>query len=625
MPRTSVNSEPGSSRPRRGAMSLDLALVGNGTIGALISSEAEVVWMCAPRFDGDPIFTSLLRGTAQPEHNGSFVIEMMNTVRVEQQYIADTPILVSRFFDARGGCAEVTDFAPRFEQAGKVVCPMMLVRKVEPVSGEPVIRVRLRPMHQYGAGLIMPQHLRDSVGTRTRDHIRYPGNNLMLRLTTDAPVDAVVSETPFALDHPVTLMLGPDEEVKGGAAKAGSDLAERTAAWWRDWAGSLMVPSEWRDAVIRAAITLKLNACEDTGAIIAAMTTSIPEAPNSGRNWDYRYCWLRDAYFVADSLRQLGDTVTTERYVDFVMRVAAESHGAKLKPLYAIGGRAIPDEHEAEHLAGYRDMAPVRIGNQAYEQTQHDVYGEAILAARPLFFDPPQKRRGDLSLFRRLEAFGRHASDLFDKPDAGLWELRGIERVHTFSSVMCWAGCNALANIAAQLGLEDSRTLWSESADHIHQTICRRSWNARLGAFTAAMDGDTLDASLLLLHTLGFVAADDARFVRTVRAIGRDLRAGDFIHRYTEKDDFGRPENAFLVCTFWYIDALAAIGEREEARQIFGRVLSCRNRHGLLAEDLDPKTRVQWGNFVQTYSMAGIIQSALRLSETSPATSLGFA
>jgi GH15 family glucan-1,4-alpha-glucosidase len=179
---------------------------------------------------------------------------------------------------------------------------------------------------------------------------------------------------------------------------------------------------------------------------------------------------------------------------------------------------------------------------------------------------------------------------------------------------MCWAGCNALADIAARLGLEDSRAVWNERAGQIHQTICRRSWNARLGAFTAAMDGDTLDASLLLMHTLGFIKADDSRFISTVRAIGRDLRTGDFIYRYVEKDDFGRPENAFLVCTFWYIDALAAIGERDEARRVFGRVLSCRNRHGLLAEDVDPKTREQWGNFVQTYSMAGIIQSALRLA-----------
>ena len=595
-------------------MSLDLALVGNGTIGALVSAEAGIAWMCAPRFDGDPVFTSLLRGSAQPEHDGAFVIEMMDAVRVEQQYIADTPILVSRFFDARGGCAQVTDFAPRFEQDGRVVAPMMLVRKIEPVSGVPTIRIRVRPMQQYGSARMSSL---DERSTRSADHIRYAGKDLVLRLTTNAPLQEIILETPFALDRPITLMLGADEEVKGGATKTGSEFAERTTTWWRNWAGSLMPPKEWRDDVIRAAITLKLNACEETGAIIAAMTTSIPEAPNSRRNWDYRYCWLRDAYFVIDALRQLGDTETTERYVDFVIRVATRSPDTRLKPLYAIDGEAIPDEHEAQHLAGYRDMGPVRVGNQAYEQIQHDVYGEVILAALPLFFEAGTKLRVDVALFRQLETLGQQASDLFDKPDAGLWELRGSERVHTFSSVMCWAACNALADIAARLRLEDSRALWSGRATHIHQTISSRSWNERLGAFTAAMDGDTLDASLLLMHSLGFIAADDSRFVSTVRVIGRDLRAGDFIYRYTEKDDFGRPENAFLVCTFWYIEALAAIGEREEARRIFEKVLACRNRHGLLAEDLDPKTREQWGNFVQTYSMAGIIRSAVSLSDES--------
>jgi GH15 family glucan-1,4-alpha-glucosidase len=260
-------------------------------------------------------------------------------------------------------------------------------------------------------------------------------------------------------------------------------------------------------------------------------------------------------------------------------------------------------------------MGPVRIGNQAYEQVQHDIHGEVILAALPLFTDSTFPERGDVALFEQLETLGDRAANNFDKPDAGLWELRGKERVHTFSSVMCWAGCHALAEIARQLKLDDRAAHWLEQSSHIHRVITEQSWNENLGAFTAAMGGDTLDASLLLMQPLGFLAADDPRYVSTVRAIGRDLRRGDFIYRYIEKDDFGAPENAFLVCTFWYIDALAAIGDRAEARRLFENILSCRNRHGLLGEDLDPNTREQWGNFVQTYSMAGIISSALGLTD----------
>jgi GH15 family glucan-1,4-alpha-glucosidase len=588
-------------------MSLDLALVGNGTLGALVSREGEVVWMCVPRFDGDPVFCSLLSGAAETAENGAFAVEMVDAVRTEQQYIADTPVLVTRCFDASGGGIEVTDFAPRFLRGGKPFIPAMLVRKIVSISGQPTIRVRLRPMQQYGAAAIAPL-------AGPNDHLNYIGEHVSLRLTTDAPIDEIVAEAPFALDRVLTLILGPDEDIQGGPAQAGTQFLERTVAWWREWVDSLTISPEWRDAVVRAAITLKLNAVEESGAIIAAMTTSIPEAPDSGRNWDYRYCWLRDAYFVVAALQRLGDSATTQRYVDFLTGIATAAGREGLPPLYNIAGGPVPDEREAVHLPGYRGMGPVRIGNEARVQRQHDVYGEAILAARPLFFNDSLDDRTAAELFLELEPLGEHAANLFDKPDAGLWELRGVERVHTFSSVMCWAACDGLADIADCLHLSDRATLWRDRAHNIHEIVSRRAWNDHLGAFTAAMDGDTLDASLLLMHPLGFIRADDPRFQSTVRAIGRDLRRGDFIYRYVDEDDFGKPENAFLVCTFWYIDALAAIGEHEEARRLFEHVLSCRNQHGLLAEDIDPNTREQWGNFVQTYSMAGIIDSAIRLT-----------
>ncbi len=586
--------------------SLDLGLIGNGALGALVSREAEIVWMCVPRFDGDPIFCSLLRGEVQPKIDGTFSVEMVDAVRTEQEYMPDTPVLVTRFVDATGGVIEVTDFAPRFLRDGKLFVPMMVVRRIVRLSGEPKIRIRVRPMQEYGAMRITPL-----VGS---DHMRYAGEQVSLRLTTDAPIDSIVAETPFALDGAITLILGPDEEVQRGPSQAGGEFLERTLAWWRDWVNSLTLPSEWRDAVIRAAVTLKLNVSEETGAIIAAMTTSIPEAPDSGRNWDYRYCWMRDAYFVAAALERLGDLATTARYVEFLTKFVAQTEPAQLRPLYSIGGGAVPVEREARYLPGYRGMGPVRVGNEARVQRQHDVFGEIILATKPLFVDDTLTDRSGVDLFRTLERLGDQAANLFDKPDAGLWELRGVERVHTFSSVMCWAGCNALADIAERLRLSDKASHWRDRAQHIHETVSRRAWNDHLGAFTAAMEGDTLDASLLLMLPLGFIRADDARFRSTVRVIGRDLRRGNFIYRYAEQDDFGRPENAFLVCTFWYIDALAAIGDHDDARKLFEHVLSCRNQHGLLAEDIDPKTGEQWGNFVQTYSMAGIIDSAVRLT-----------
>jgi GH15 family glucan-1,4-alpha-glucosidase len=261
-------------------------------------------------------------------------------------------------------------------------------------------------------------------------------------------------------------------------------------------------------------------------------------------------------------------------------------------------------------------MRPVRIGNKASEQQQNDVYGEAVLTAEAMFANPRAGWAGDEALLARLEAFGHHAVRLHDVPDAGLWELRGAARVHTFSSLMCWVACDRLANYADQLKLVDRAEYWRLRAESIREVIFRRSWNAKLNAFTASMEGDTLDASLLLMPRLGFLAADDPRFVGTVAAIETQLKHGDFVYRYIERDDFGYPENAFLVCTFWYIEALAAMGDarRQEARVLFEKVLSARNRHGLLAEDLDPRTLEQWGNFPQTYCMAGIIDCAVALA-----------
>lgn len=584
---------------------LDLALIGNGTIAALVDEAGTIVWGCFPRFDGDPAFCSLLRGSEE-DPQGIFAIELADQTRTEQEYLANTAILITRLFDSSGGCVEVTDFAPRFHQYERMFCPMMIVRQIRRVSGSPRARVRLRPMKDYGR-----ERLPTTIGSH---HVRYYGGEAVLRLTTTLPISAIIEENMFFVDDTHTMVLGPDETIPASVKSLGGRMFEETLSHWRDWVRSLAIPFEWQNEVIRAAITLKLNVFEDTGAIIAAVTTSIPEAPGTTRNWDYRYCWIRDAYFVVNALNRLGATRTMERYLGYILNIVAEAEDKRLKPMYGITGRAVPDERVAESLAGYRGIGPVRIGNDAHRQVQHDVYGSAILAAPHIFFDHRLVRREDDSLFPRLEHLGEQAAKLFDQPDAGNWELRGSNHVHTFSSVMCWAACDRLARIAAHLALPEKAAYWRAHADRIHAVISRRSWNADLGSFVATMDGSTLDASLLRLHDVGFVSASDPRFVGTVRAVERELRRGQMIFRYSQPDDFGTPTNAFVVCTFWYINALAAIGERDEARALFEHVLTCRNRHGLLAEDIDPDSCEQWGNFVQTYSMVGIIDSASRLS-----------
>ncbi len=586
--------------------SLDLGLIGNGRIGALIDENAEIVWCCMPRFDADPVFCSLLKEHHPGEESGYCTVELVDQVRSDQSYLTNSAVLVTRMTDGHGAVVEVTDFCPRFAQYGRMFTPMMLIRQIRRVAGAPRIRLRVRPAYDYG------RH-RCPV-TCGSHHIRYVMPDWSIRLTTDLSLTAILEEMPIFLEDRATLIFGPDETVPDTIGELARRFLDETLDFWHEWVREIGIPFEWQDAVIRAAITLKLNTFEDTGAIVAAMTTSVPEAPGSERNWDYRYCWLRDAYFVVNALNRLSTTQTMERYLSYLVNVVAGAPDGHIQPVYGIDGRARLDEMEIGSLPGYRGMGPVRMGNQAYTQVQHDVYGSAILAVAHVFFDRRLVRRGDEMLFRRLEALGETAVAVHDQPDAGLWELRGRLRVHTFSAVMCWAACDRLAKIAAKLGLAQRIGYWRERADRIHAVICRRAWNKDKQCFASVFDEDALDASVLLLHDVGFLPANDPRFSKTVAAVERELKRGDYVYRYIEADDFGVPENAFVICTFWYIYALAALGRMEEACGLFENMLARCNRHGLLAEHINPQTGELWGNFVQTYSMVGLVNSAIRLS-----------
>ena len=587
---------------------LNLGVVGNCQVASLVDERGTIVWACMPQFDSDPVFCRLLRDDADVDAPGFFEVELLDFDRSEQKYLANTAILKTTLYDRHGGAIAITDVAPRYEYVGRLFKPMMLLRELAPVQGSPRIRVKLRPATNYGGAPCNTTH--------GSNHIRYIGDKLTFRLTTDLSITHVLEEATFILDRPAHLILGPDETIRESTADAYHTHYRSTRDYWRAWSRGLSIPFEWQQAVIRAAISLKLCTFEDTGAMIAAMTTSVPEAANSGRNWDYRFCWLRDSYFVVHALNRLGATKTMEGYLRYIVNIAAEAGSEELKPLYGISGRSATEERIVESLSGYQGMGPVRAGNLAYEQVQHDVYGAVVLSATQFFFDERLIRRGGLADFQRLEVLGEWAKLKYDQPDAGLWEYRGRQRIHTFSSIMCWAACDRLAKIAKHLGVDERADYWAEAAATIHAVILERAWDEKQQAFTESFGRPEMDASLLTMHELGFLPAGDPRFICTVDRIGKTLKRGKHMFRYAAADDFGEPENAFNICTFWYIDALAAIGHEEEARELFENMLECRNPLGLLSEDIDPKTGTLWGNFPQTYSMAGIINAAVRLSRT---------
>ena len=581
---------------------LDLGLVGNGSFGALLDARGRVVWACVPTFDGDPAFCALLGPHID---GGDWSIDLEDFTHAEQYYIDNSAVLRTVLHDRHGGVVELTDFAPRWRRNGRFYRPVMLVRRVRALSGSPRIRVRLRPLADWGAQV--PER------TWGSNHLRFLLGPMTWRLTCDAPLRLIRDELPFLLERELHFVLGPDETLTQPIEAFVRNAERQTIAYWREWVRYLSIPLEWQDAVIRSAITLKLCQYEDTGAIVAALTTSIPEAPHTPRNWDYRYCWLRDSAFVVRALNRLGATRTMEEYIRYITNLVAGEDRA-LQPVYGIGFETTLAEDEVPSLAGYRGMGPVRRGNLAWLQQQHDVYGSVVLASAQLFFDQRLEHRGDIAMFERLEPLGARAFALHDQPDAGLWEFRGRAHVHTYSSVMCWAACDRLAKIAGRFALLDRVAFWRERADIIRERVLGEAWNPQRGHFADAFGGERLDASLLLLADLGFIDAHDPRFIGTVEAIGRELRRGDALFRYIAPDDFGNPETSFTICTFWYIDALASIGRVEEARGMFERLLARRNPLGLLSEDLAFDDGEAWGNFPQTYSHVGLIHAAMRLS-----------
>src|ERR1700688_3605697 len=594
-------------RRRHGRMTdhgLDLAVIGNGRTAALVEPHSRIVWWCYPRFDGDPIFCRLVSGN---EDKGFSDVVLDDIAEFQSEYVRNTAIVSTVLTDRNGGKVKITDFAPRFRQFGRVFRPPQLFRIIEPIAGLPRITVRMRPTCDYGKPL--PNR---SLGS---NHIRYSTDSTVIRLTTDAPLSLIESESPFLLTRPLHLVFGPDEPYSGDLQQTCREFAERSYDYWMEWVRRLSISYDWQEAIIRAAITLKLSNFDETGGIVAAHTTSIPEAPGSGRTWDYRYCWLRDAYFVVQALNRIGATRTMEEFISFTLSIASKSDH-ELRPVYSVVQTTSIGERTAPDLEGYRGDGPVRIGNAAVDQIQHDTYGSVILAAMPMFFDRRLPRPGDEGLFHLLESLGDHAAQKAFKPDAGIWEYRGRARIHTHSAAMCWAGCQRLAAIANRIGLADRAKYWNSVAEPIHAALIDGAWNEKRGAFTAAFGSDDLDASVLLLADLGVVEVDDPRFASTVAAMERELMREKHVMRYANADDFGLPVTAFLICRFWLIDALWSLGRREAAKDLFTDALAHRNRYGLLSEDVDPQTGALWGNFPQTYSMAGLILSAMRLSRS---------
>ena len=558
-----------------------------------------MVWCCLPRFDSEPVFSTLLDAA----EGGRFLAGAAGDELGTQQYAPNTNVLETTFHTEHGSF-RVIDFAPRMIEHGRVFRPTQLYRVLEPIDGSPRVKVICEP--KLGWSKARP------VAVSGSHHVRFEGYPTQLRLTTDIPL-SYLGGRPFALTERRCLALTWGEPIEEPLAPLCERFRAETAAYWREWVRRCDIPPMFQQEVIRSALVLKLHCFEDTGAIVAAMTTSLPEAAGSGRTWDYRYCWLRDAYYVLGAFGLLGQFEEREQFVNYLLNVASEAPDLDLAPLYRVDATQDLAERALADWPGFNGEGPVRVGNAAALQRQHDVFGEMVLALTPIFLDERFNAERSPAALRLLESLARKAISSAGKPDAGIWEFRTAPETQTFTSLMCWAAADRMARVA-QIHAPALGPEFRAAAEAIHSEIEAKAWREDLGSFAGHYGGRDLDASLLQMAPLRFLPSSDARLHGSIDAIRKGLGLGSWLYRYRLDDGFGQPEVAFVICTFWLLEALALAGRREEARELLTQTLSVLSPVGLLSEDYAVSTQRMWGNFPQAYSHVGLIRAAFAAS-----------
>jgi GH15 family glucan-1,4-alpha-glucosidase len=577
----------------------DYAIIGDCHTAALVGRDGSIDWLCFPRFDSGACFAALL-GT--PDHGRWLVAPAGEVRRVSRSYRGDTLVLDTTF-ETDQGAVTVTDCMPvRTNEPD-------LVRLVRGVRGR--VRMRTELIVRFDYGSITPWVRRENGGVRAiagpdTIEVRTPVPLRGEHWTTVGEFDVEEGqEVPFVLHW-------HRSHVEAPAPLEAAEAVQTTVEWWTEWASHCTYDGEYRDAVMRSLITLKALTYAPTGGIVAAPTTSLPEHIGGPRNWDYRYCWLRDATFTLTALIQCGFTDEARAWRKWLLRAVA-GRGDELHIMYGLAGERRLPEMELPWLPGYEGSLPVRIGNAAYSQFQLDVFGEVLdclhLGRHYGLRDGMQDWRIERELLARLE-------DVWREPDEGIWEVRGPQRHFTHSKLMAWVAFDRAVKDVERFGLDGPVDRWRTLRDTLHAEICARGFNHQRNTFVQSYGSTEVDAALLVMPEIGFLPADDPRVAGTVAAIEQDLVRKGFVDRYRSSsgvDGLPHGEGAFLLCTFWLADNYALMGRTTDARAVFERLLAVRNDVGLLAEEYDPIARRQLGNFPQAFSHLGLINTALNL------------
>lgn len=579
----------------------DFGIIGNCGFIAGIDQSTNINWMCWPRFDSSFIFGSLL----DKEKGGEFSIKPFDEQYYSSQYYIENTNVLCTEIETADGRYLVTDYAPRFMNFERYFRPLMLIRKVEPLSGSPRVQIKCEPVGDYGE--IKPTY------TLGSNHMEFFGLEKTVRLTTNVSLTYINSDLPVILNDTKYFVLTYGSPLEAPLESTAEEFLRQTIRYWRRWVKSTSIGQFYQKQVIRSALALKIHQFEDTGAIIASATTSLPEAPDTGRCWDYRYCWMRDTYYILTAFNNIGHFEEMEKYFNYVANIYSTING-RFQPLYKITGEANIEERLAD-LDGYMGNKPVRIGNDAFTHIQNDVYGQVLVSLLPLYVDSrfidTERASLDNLIYETLEKI----SKTMNEPDAGLWEFRSLAQYHSYTYLFHWAGASAALEIAKDRKNERMAHLARE-LKHFASEKIEAAFDNKLNAYTQAIGSKNFDASLLQLIMMNYLDPNSEIARKHLEVHEKHLRTKEgLFYRYKHEDDFGKPKTTFLICSFWYVEALACVGRIDEAIENFEKLMQYSNHLGLLSEDVDSKTGSQWGNFPQAYSHVGLMNAAYRISK----------
>jgi GH15 family glucan-1,4-alpha-glucosidase len=574
-------------------------IIGNCAYIAHVNKNTNISWMCLPRFDSDFVFGGML----DEKKGGQFSILPDGEFTSVQYYLENTNVIATEIKHSSGSY-RVTDFAPRFRLYERHFRPLMLIRKIEPIDGQPRVKVTCQPVGDYGL-----KKLQALIGS---NHIEFSGLDQPLRLTTNFSLNYILSEQYLALNEIKYLVLTYGIPMEAPLGVTAEDFLNRTVKYWRDWTKTTGISNIYQQQVIRSSLALKLHQYEDTGAIIASSTTSLPEIPMEGRNWDYRYCWLRDAYYILNAFNNIGHFEEAEHYAHFIANLALKD-GYRYDPLYTIVGLSNLEEVVIP-LGGYMGNKPVRIGNKAYEQIQNDSYGQVLLSLLPLYTDRrftyAEQQGSAMWVTSILDKIERTV----DEKDAGIWEFRNITQYHCYTNLFQWAGCKAAKKIANHIG---DKKLVKKAELLLKKTIekIEACYDKQRKVYAQAIGTQNLDASTLQLIMMNYLDPSSERAKNHLKAVEHELKtANGLFYRYIHEDDFGKPQTTFLFTAFWYVEALACVGRIDEAIEQFEELIKYSNHLGLLSEGVNAVDGSQWGNFPQAYSHVGLMNAVHRIA-----------